>query len=140
MNYQLEPEIAGSLGKGTRLDSNDHPPVVLALDYEFQGLPKDEILESFPCFIITQDLANTLIAADLTGFKIADCSVTKSEMFKELYPNARLPQYKWLKILGCEGKDDFFINHLNILTVTNKALTKLKKHSFESCKITRFSA
>lgn len=139
MHYQLEPEIAGSLGQGTTLDTNFHPPLVHCLDYEFQGLPKDELLESFPCFIITFDLANTLLATDLSGFELADCIVTRSEMFKEFYSNKSLPNYKWLKITGSVGKDDFFINNSNILIVTEKALIQLKKHALESCIITKCS-
>lgn len=43
----IEPEVAGSLGKETELDSSVFPPHVKKLHYEFDGWLGDDILESF---------------------------------------------------------------------------------------------
>lgn len=43
--YSLEPEVAGSLGPGTVMDTAVHPPRVHKLHYESDGWSGDDILE-----------------------------------------------------------------------------------------------
>lgn len=49
----IEPEVAGSLGKEKKLDNSVFPPHIKKLHYEFDGRLGDDILESFPCYIVT---------------------------------------------------------------------------------------
>jgi hypothetical protein len=53
MFYLIEPEIAGGLGDHTEIDTEVRPPVVKSLEYRLEGWLGDELLESFPCFIVT---------------------------------------------------------------------------------------
>ena len=34
--YYLEPEVSGGIGDSTILDTSVHPPIVSALEYEFE--------------------------------------------------------------------------------------------------------
>src|SRR3954454_10828086 len=58
--FALEPEVAGQLGDTTMLDTSVHPPVIQRLEYRFDGWLGDDLLESFPCFVVTERLANEL--------------------------------------------------------------------------------
>ena len=82
----IEPEVAGGFGTETVLNANVHPPVVERLHYEFQGWLGDDLLESFPCFIVTEQLANEISFQKLTGIFFDDVKITTSELFSELYP------------------------------------------------------
>ena len=89
----IEPEVAGGLGKETILSNDTHPPVVEKLNYEFSGWLGDDILESFPCYIVSERLKNKIDNNNLSGLKFDDVIVTKSEVFKQLYPDKKLPNF-----------------------------------------------
>ena len=65
MYKYIEPEVAGGLGNETIIDKNYHPPIVKKLHYEFNGWLGDDILESFPCFIVSERLKNEIIKKNL---------------------------------------------------------------------------
>jgi hypothetical protein len=105
----IEPEVAGGLGKETVLDNKTHPPVIRKLNYEFGGWMGDDILESFPCFIVTERLKTKISEEKLSGIIFDDVLVTASQEFKLLHPNIILPKFHWAKINGMPGLDDFAI-------------------------------
>ena len=125
--YYIEPEVAGELGVNTILDSSTHPPRVEKLHYRFSGWLGDAILESFPCFIITQSAANALNENGVTGITLSDVEVSVSEEFDAMYPQKMLPQFRWIKIFGKPGKDDFGIADDLRLVVSDRALRILRE-------------
>jgi hypothetical protein len=108
MNYYIvEPEVAGGLGEGTIMSRNTLPPIVTKLHYKFDGWLGDVLLESFPCYIITEETAKKLQAIAATGAAYGDVHVTKSEQFQDMCPNRVLPPFLWLQVTGKPGVDDF---------------------------------
>lgn len=107
--FYIEPEVAGGLGKATQLDASVHPPVVTKLHYEFSGWLGDEVLESFPCFIVSYSVRDILTRIGATGIEFDGVKVTTSREFRDIYPNLNLPQFVWLKVTGTAGRDDFGI-------------------------------
>ena len=109
MNYfVLEPEVAGSLGPHTVMDRNSHPPVVAHLHYEFDGWLGDAIVESFPCFLVTEELWKRLSQAGALGALEAAAEVSTSSQFFEVNPTVELPKYVWLQVTGRAGVDGRF--------------------------------
>ena len=53
MRYTLEPEVPGGWGTGIEVDNSCHPPIVKRLHIEFDGWCGDELLECYPCFIVS---------------------------------------------------------------------------------------
>ncbi len=135
MYYQIEPEVAGGWSEGTEADTTFHPPKVTSLVFEFEGWLGDSLVTSFPCYIVTEELAKSINHAKLSGYKLADCTITKSDTFNELYPNKKLPNFLWLQIVGEAGVDDFGIGKDLRLVVSATALSGLKKHSLNDCEI-----
>ncbi|WP_316674842.1 hypothetical protein [uncultured Tolumonas sp.] len=135
MYYQLEPEVAGGWGDGTEADTTCHPPKVKKLVYEFDGWLGDSIVTSFPCYLVTEELAQSVKNAKLSGYELASCKITKSEIFNELYPNRKLPMFLWFKVVGKAGVDDFGIGANLRLVVSDAALTVLKEHSINGSEI-----
>ena len=68
--FILEPEIAGGWGERTVADTGIFPPTVTALHYRFDGWRGDELLESFPCFIVTDRFA--VLAEHTAAIKLWD--------------------------------------------------------------------
>ncbi|GEN73833.1 hypothetical protein [Chryseobacterium lathyri] len=131
----IEPEVAGGLGDKTEMDNSFFPPLIKTLNYEFDGWLGDDILESFPCYIMTEVLRKGVEAEGLTGIYFSEVLISKSETFLELYSNRDLPNFFWAKISGEPYKDDFFITEQNTLAISEKAYFLLKKYSINHADI-----
>jgi hypothetical protein len=119
--FIIEPEVAGELGEETELDTSKHPPVVKKLDYKFSGWLGDALITTFPCFAVTEAVANVISANGFTGVKFAGMQSTVSEEFGEMHPNLKLPKFVWMQITGERGFDDFGLSNDFRLVVSEKA-------------------
>lgn len=150
--YLLEPEVAGGFGENTVVSNLENVrakrerPIVTHLHYEFSGWLGDEILETTPCFIITESLAASIHRNGLKGYTFADVETSVTEEFEELYPGKTLPKFRRLvpqgtvEVSGNQFKswsgDDFCLSQKSILVTSEKALAILKKHQVDHCDIT----
>ena len=140
MNYfALEPEVAGNIfGVKSVVDVSVHPPKVTHLDYQFDGWLDDEILASFPCFIVTLKLKNVLATSKFSGVEFDACDVSRSDAFDEWYPDKQLPNFAWLKVFGRAGVDDFGLYENKRLVVSEPVLKTLQQFHFEHCTVKEF--
>ena len=122
----IEPEVAGGLGKETILNNNTYPPEIKTLNYEFSGWLGDDIIESFPCYIISERLKNKIELEKLSGITFDNVIITKSQTFNQLYPNMKLPKFYWAKIYGRVGFDDFIIGNDYRMVISDLAYRILK--------------
>ncbi|MBD0384691.1 hypothetical protein [Paenibacillus sedimenti] len=145
--HLLEPEVAGGLGENTSFTNQGE---VEFLHYEFQGWLGDELLESTPCFIVTESMANSIQIANLSGAVFEDIEYTATQEFSELYPNRTLPNFKRLVVLGKVrvqsdafyewSGDDFCLTDESYLVVTNNAFDILKVRQLNYCDTKKLSA
>jgi len=87
----------------------------------------DDLIESFPCFIVSENLKNKIDLETMSGFEFDEVKITKSDNFSDLYGNKILPRFYWLKITGRAGKQDFGLADDFRLVVSAKALSVIKK-------------
>ena len=125
--FVLAPEVPGGLGKGTIILTIDGKPVVQKLNYEFFGMPEDELIKSYPCFLFTERLASIIVAKSLTGICFEATQTSRSLEFDELHPNAQLPGFLWGKVSGVAGLNDFGV-FKGRLIVSEVALSVLAPH------------
>lgn len=104
--YLIAPEVAGELGEDTVMDASVHPPVVESLHYVFSDWLGSQLVESFPCYLVTRELGTQLVAAELTGFELAEADIELSEEADELFDVDEFPIFLWLKVHGTPGADD----------------------------------
>jgi hypothetical protein len=137
MNYYLlEPEVAGELGEDTVMDTSVHPPAVSRLQYVIQDWLGDEILESTPCFVVTEHLAGLIEAASLSGYRLASADVVLGEDAEELAGEPiDLPKFQWLQLTGRPEVDDFGASANGSLVVSERALAVLRQGTLENCDI-----
>ena len=135
MYYLASPEVAGGLGPSSVIDRSGHPPKIIRLAYEFDVWQGDDIVEGFPCYVVTQNLANSIEQLNLTGVLFKDVEISTSQQFIDLYPNRRLPQFVWLFVIGTPGVDDFGITSDARLVISETALAVLKKFSIDHCEV-----
>lgn len=125
----IEPEVAGGLGTETRMDNSIHPPEIFELHYEFDGWLGSDIIESFPCYVVTEKLKKGIEDTKLSGVIFKDLKVTKSDNFIELHPKVVLPKFYWMQVSGSVAVDDFGISKDFLLVVSIKAFELLKKYN-----------
>ena len=135
MYFRVRPEVAGELGVTTVIDTTVHPPIISRLEHRFEGWLGDDLLTVFPVFIVTEKLRTDLEESPLTGFSFDDVTITKSELFEELYPERALPGFSWLKINGQMGIDDFAETRRGRLVVSERALDLLRQHHFQDAEV-----
>lgn len=133
--YLIEPEVPGYLGQHTIGNFGKFPPIVEKLHFEFDGWLNDDLIESFPCFLVTESLAKALDSAPLSGYQLESVEISTSEVFKELYPERSLPQFLWLRILGQKGKDDFSVSDTGVLLVSERALQLLQNFQLKNAEV-----
>ncbi|WP_409261649.1 hypothetical protein [Pseudomonas putida] len=138
MYYYIEPEVAGGLGGGTVLDTAVHPPIVYSLEYEFDDWLGDQLLESFPCFIVTEIIASAIKEAGLSGCRFGPVDIKKSEIFEELNPDVMLPEFVWLKVCGVAGVSDFGLAHDHRLVISEEVNRLLKRFGLENADVCEF--
>ena len=131
----LEPEVAGELGDDTVIDRSAHPPRVSELHYVLTGWLGDELLESFPCYIVTERVADALQRAGLTGCTFDAVKLEVSNQFRELYLDRHVPMFRWLRITGRAFVDDFAMSDDHLLVVSDRALAILKQFTLSECDI-----
>lgn len=137
--FALEPEVAGELGEHTVMDTSVHPPVVTRLHYEIgYGWGGDELLESFPCYIVTETIADRLISASLSGFRVEDAEVTLTEDAVEEHVGEVVPRFRWLAVTGRPGIDDLGITDKAQIVVSARALDILRTGQLERCDLERY--
>lgn len=144
--YMLEPEVAGELGEKT-LFNNDNS--VSRLHYEFHGWLGDDLLESTPCYIVSELLGQSLIMSNITGFHLEEMEGSLTDEFIELYPNRELPTFKRLIPLGniiIEGAqfsgwsgEDICITPKKYLVVSEKAFEVFNAYNLKHCEVTILS-
>lgn len=151
--YLLEPEVAGGLGSNTivtnwkELRSGEQQiHKIEYLEYVFDDWLGDELLTSFPVFLVTQELATDLIEHQLTGVGIREVQITKSKLFEEINPDFELPRFVWLQptgtvVLSQDRKvkewsgQDLCLSQCGDLMVTENCMTILHKYRIGHCDI-----
>jgi hypothetical protein len=93
----------------------------------FEGWLGDELLEAFPCFLISSALASALEEARLAGFSLDTVEISVSPEFLELSSGHPLPEFRWLKLTGEDRDTDFRLTPDFRLEVSSRALEVLKK-------------
>ena len=134
----LNPEVAGGFGSKTKLDTSVHPPRVLRLHYEIDAWLGDDLIQRFPCYLVTQRLWKRLEKVRPTGAHVKAVEVTMSPEFMELNPAKALPEFLWLKVDGAPGRDDFGLTPDARLVVSDLVLEKMKAERLEQCNVSDF--
>jgi len=141
MNYYvLYPEVAGEIGENSILTyENGRIKEVDYLDYCFMGWLGDELLTQTPCYIVSKNLQQDIIRANLTGASFCDITVSFSEEFEELYEENRefidnMPEFVMLicKKLSINDNNnmnyDFYFSKNHELIVSENAMNIISKH------------
>jgi hypothetical protein len=132
MPFVLEPHVAGVLGPGTRLDPSTHPPIVTKLEYVLDLPDVDDLIESFPVFLVSAVLAARLADGDFTGFALHPAAVTAGAD----YGDAAVPTYRRLVPEPGAADPDAWVSDDDHLCVSDRLMAILRGFELRNCDIT----
>lgn len=142
MHYLVEPEVAGEMGEGTIQDRSTHPPRVDHLVYEVKGWLGDDIMTTFPCFVVTSRLGAKLRHSRLGVFEFRDVQVTMSPEGEEtlsIMGFGSFPECERLHITGAPGQDDFGVTSFaGDLVVSERGLDVLRQARLERAHVEEY--
>lgn len=133
--FLLHPEVAGELGPATLMDASSHPPAVSLLEYQFANWLGDDLVESYPCYIVTQRLADALTEGQFEGLSFHALSVSVHPEFEDFTRIDELPTFLWMKVAGSAGRDEFGLSDSGSLVVSQTALNILRAFTLDHCDI-----
>lgn len=136
--FRLEPEVAGELVEGTVLDASASPPRVEAVHFEITEWLGDDLVTSFPVFLVSEELATELVEAGLGAFRVRQAAVTVSDEAQELLEGRAVPTFRWLDVTGQAGVDDVGVTEQGELVVSEEVLELLQGGTLENCEVERY--
>lgn len=122
--YKVEPNVAGSFGDNSVIDFSVYPAHCEHFHHVFEWVPLDDLMEVYPCYVVTQRLRNALDGMAVTGCHFADLEVSIGDQFEYLYkdelaagktPEDLLPVIFWLQVFGVPAVDDFGRGNLGLI-------------------------
>ena len=94
MPYVLQPLVGGELGQDVEFDHATHPPVIDRVQYVLDYPTSEDLMESFPAYIVSEALAERLVAAGLRGFTLAEAEVLPGDNYLALYGDVPHKTYR----------------------------------------------
>lgn len=134
MPFVLEPWVAGELGPNTALDSTTHPPSVKSVEYLLDSPVEADLIESFPVFLVSEDLGRQLIATDLRGFSLVEANVAPSREYLAVYGQRPHKRYKWMRLQASPSPDAWEAAD-GRLCVSDRMMGVLEGANLEGCDI-----
>lgn len=135
MPFRLDPQVAGELGEGTELDGRTHPPVVSAVEYVLDQPENDDLIQSFPVYLISVDMEQLLIHHGFTGFTLDDAAITAGDVYLEVHGPVPTPHYRWLRIAGRESDSDCWIDESLQICVSNRMMAAMRALRLDECDV-----
>ncbi|QVL31354.1 hypothetical protein KIH39_21280 [Telmatocola sphagniphila] len=131
----LEPEVAGVIGESSFIDGSTIPQVVRSLEYKFETWFENDLLQAYPCFLVTDRLKKALEKYHGTGYSFDEVFATQSVQFELINPGITLGLFWCFKISGHAGEADFGLSEDGTLVVSANALEILRKFNLSRCTI-----
>jgi len=128
-NYKkIQPEVIVGLGAETEFQEKEAPfKTVVKLHINLEDWLGDDLMECYPCYIVTENLKHLLENNSFNGYEIRQMKVSLDENFEYNYSKSKpLPLLHWLQIVGKNNIDDLFLDENKDLNVSEDFLVFLK--------------
>lgn len=139
--YELKPDVAGQDGENMEFDPSVHPPRVFHLHVEIDNWAGDDLIENYPCYIVTDVLGCTLKDTGMSRYELRDLEVSLAPEGQEILAAsgiAQLPTFRWLYVTGSAGQDDIGVTSQGRLVVSDRALDVLRQFHMKRCDVEEY--
>lgn len=136
--YKLRPAAPGELGDRVVMDTSVHPPRVQHAHLHLDGWLGDDLVESYPCYFVSDKLAAAVEASHLGDYELRDVEVTLSEDIPDDERDS-VPPIRWLFVTGAAGVDDLGVTSTGRLVVSDRGLEALRQGNLDNCDVDEFA-
>ena len=98
----------------------------------------EDLLESFPAYIVSEALAERMTAARLRGFALDDAEVRPGENYVALYGNVPHKRYRWLRVTSSSPSDCWLDSEYR-LCVSDRMYDVISQHRIDGCDVTKIA-
>jgi len=159
--YALDPEVPGGMGVRTVITNRAELgagasgiPQVAVLELVLDGWMGDDLLQTYPCYVVTAQLAAAIGAAGLSGAVFEEVLVSASEQYTMVQAAGRLPTEMPLlgrlvptgeavsdgqAVKAWSGDDFCFCAATRTLIVSDRAFALLSRHQIRHCDATELA-
>jgi hypothetical protein len=124
----VQPEVISGIGENTTGNNLGSQDQITNLHIEMEDWLGDDLMECFPCYIVTENFKKIFSEKKNSGYIFDDLEITFGEYFEDNFQlEVDLPKFYWLKITGIKNDSDVFIDEKLKLNVSNQFLDILKK-------------
>lgn len=135
MPYVLEPLVGGELGPETVLDRSAHPPRVDRLQFVLDTPTTADLIEAFPVYLVSDELAQQLTVAGLQGFRFDAAEVLRSDGYFDAFGDTPHKSYQWLRPERDTPEPDAWIGDDLRLCVSDRMMEVLQRADLRGCDI-----
>ena len=122
MPFALEPQVAGEFGPATVFDHRQHPPTVTDVEYVLDHPDTDDLIESFPVYLVSDRLTARLL--DFPGLGFEAVVVRPGDNYLELFGDA--PHKPYVRLL-LDGSPDAWLGEDLVLCVSDRLMEVLRE-------------
>jgi hypothetical protein len=126
--------VAGQIGERTIRDVSTYPPIVSFVEYVLDFPDADDLIQAHPVYLVSARMAGMLEAAQLDGFTLEDALVVLNDQYRELYGDARHPEYRWLRLQSTPNADCWLNDELR-LCVSDRMMSVLSQGKLDDCEV-----
>lgn len=139
--YALEPDVPGADGEHMELDTSVHPPKINHLHLALDNWDGDDLIESFPAFVVTEQLAKMLSDSGIGSFALREAEITLEPEGRDVLDRhgiSDLPNFQWLDVTGTAGASDVGSTARGRLVVSDNALAVLQQFRIVHCDVEEY--
>ncbi len=133
--FVVQPLVGGELGLDVEYDRSTHPPGINRVQYVLDYPTTEDLLESFPAYIVSEALAERMTAARLPGFALDDAEVRPGDNYVALYGNVPHKRYRWLRIEPHTPDTDVWLGDELQLCVSDRMMAVLEEAELSAAEI-----
>jgi hypothetical protein len=109
--------------------------MVSQVDYVIDGPDADELIQSFPVFLVSTDLGSRLKDAGLSGFELTGARIRPSDNYQAIYGNEPHLQYLWMQVTGAAGESDCWLDESFQICVSDRMMTVIQTAKLADCHV-----
>lgn len=99
--HALQSDVPDENGEHMQLDTSVHPPRIIHLHLALDNWDGDEIIESFPVYVVTDRLGKALSNAGLSSFTLRNAEIAlapEEQAVLDRHGISELPNFQWLDV------------------------------------------
>lgn len=130
--YNIEPVADAEMAEYARVDFTRKPRKIIHMHVYVFNYPESDLIQSYPVFLVTNQLKESIEAKNLSGAEFLPCVVEKADQYDDFSPGIPPPLLWCFEPCGKIGDDLIFLSETKF-TASERFMDVLKHFSSVGC-------